>query len=136
MAHENGMGFCWLTLGREARMVAYLACKERSGKVKLKELKQSEAIRDALLADVNIDQKTGQVDWVLGTVKLNDQADFEQFCRMVRRHLEDDGVDFDLGKGALELIGAIERKESEIRHLDDEAKALEAAPKPKQIGAD
>jgi len=127
MANEtDGLGLCWITLSREARMVAYLACKARSGKVKLKELKQSEGIRDALLGGVNIDQKTGAVDWVKGVVKFDDGDDFEQFARMVRRHLEDDGVDFDLGAGALELIGAIESKEGELRQLEQDAKAAEA----------
>lgn len=116
----HGFGHTWLRLSREARMVAYLAAKQKSGKVKLKELRQSERIRDALITGVDIDMKTGHVDWVPGTIKFETEEDFGHFCSMVRRFLEDEGVEFDLGKGALELIDAVDAKDAELRQIAKE----------------
>ena len=113
----NGLGSHWITLERQARMVAYICCKARSPKVKIKELRQSEWIRDALLDGCDIDEKTGQVDWTKGVVNLGNEEDFRQFVRMVNRHIEDEGVEFDLGKGALELITIIQSKEAELSAL-------------------
>ena len=114
---DEPLSLCWIELTKDARMVAYLACKARSGKVKLKELKQSNRIRNAILDDCDINEGTGRVDWKSGLIKFDGNDDFEQFARMVRRHLEDEGVEFDLGTGAEELILAVESKEEELRAL-------------------
>lgn len=132
---ETGLGLCWFTLDREARMVAYLCCKERAGKVKLNELHQMDRVRDAVLDGCKIDQKTGKVDWVKGIVKLDNDKDFEMFARMVLRYLEDEGVDFDLTKAAIELKETVESKEGELREFKKSKKAEAKAEKDAERAA-
>lgn len=118
----DGIGFFYANLGGVARMVAYLAMRQ-AGKVKADQRHRKERLRDAILGDCEVDEATGQVAWKNGVVSVSTEEDFEMLAKAVHKLFDDEGVEFDMLKGANELMNAIENKEVEIREAKKRAEA-------------
>lgn len=100
------MGYAWLDLTREERMVAYMALKA-TGKQKGSDLQLAVALRTALLDDCLVDEESGRVTWRKGTVIVPTVKHFEMLRKAVSK-LADDGVDIDLGEAMIGLEAKID----------------------------
>lgn len=125
MSDPNSLGIYLERLDKKTRMVGYLALQS-DGKVKSNERHVKESVRSAVLGSSVIDEKTGNVDWVGGTIHLKDEQEFELLLKCMRKLFDGDGVEFDLIEYANALLDALEAKDAELRALK---KAQETAKK-------
>lgn len=120
----DGIGAAWFAFTKEERMVAYLALKAK-GKVKGRDLPLADRVRTALLDDCEIDQATGRVTWVGGTVALRDLEEVKFLAKGIEKLVGDEGegVDVDLAGSAASLQEKVEEKLAELKAATKESKA-------------
>lgn len=116
MTTEAGhpLGYAWIDLNRQERMVGYLALKQK-GKQKGADLELAVAVRQALLDECEIDEATGAVTWVSGTVILRTAKEFACLKKAVDKLHDDEGVDIDLGEALIALVRILDAKAAELK---------------------
>ena len=111
---------------RDAIQAAWLAMTAK-GKQKGKDLVAASRIRETILDDQVVDEKTGAVAWSEATLTFRTDEDFATFKKAVDKMVDEDGVDFGLSTGALELQAQCDAKAEELQAAK---KAAAAAKEP------
>jgi len=109
-------------VSRDAASCAWLAMTAK-GKQKGKDLQAASRIREAILHDQTVHAETGNVTWRESVMIFRNEEDFETFAKAVRRFVDDDGVDFGLSTGALELQAKVEETMDGIKAAKKAAEA-------------
>lgn len=113
-------------LSRDAVQAAWVAMTAK-GKQKGKDLVVASRIREAILDDQTVDEKTGAVSWGEAALEFRNDEDFTTFAKAVDHMVENEGVIFELATGAVELQAQCDAKAEELKAAK---KAAEAAREP------
>ncbi len=120
-------------ISRDAVQAAWVAMQAK-GKQKGKDLAAASRIRETILEEQSVNEKgcptcggaAGAVAWGEAALTFRTDDDFAVFKKAVDKLIDDDGVEFALSTGALELQAQCEAKAEELKAA--RKAAPEAAP--------
>ena len=75
-------------------------------------------------------RKTGNVTWQAGVIAFKHEDDFEIFVKAVNKLVDEDGVDFGLSTGAVELQAKAEALRDEMKAAAKAQATAKEAPVP------
>jgi hypothetical protein len=101
-------------ISRDAIQAAWTAMTAK-GKQKGRDLVVMSRIREAILDDQTVEEKTGAVSWSEAALTFRTDDDFGTFAKAVEKMIDDDGVEFGLSTGALELQAACNAKAEDLK---------------------
>jgi hypothetical protein len=122
-----------LDVDRDEATVAWLAMAAK-GKQKGKDLQVASRIREAILADLVVNEEgcktcgaaAGNIAWAPGAIAFKHEDDFAYFAKAVNKLVDDDGVDFGLSTAALGLQAQCEAVQEGIKAAAKKAKEAPA----------